>query len=85
MLSTHLAGTPQILAWESHPKFSQKGRQRPALKLPPVAPLLTWCWLEQEVDFSPQELQKPVQRVPQPSQPRGKLLRLQKPGIPFPG
>lgn len=59
----------------------------PALKLPPVAPPLAWGWREQEVDFSPQELQKPVQHVPQPSQPRERVRKaagIAKAGDPVP-
>lgn len=59
----------------------------PALKLPPVAPLLAWGWPEQEVEFSPRELQKPVEHVPQPSHPRVRVRKaagIAKAGYPVP-
>lgn len=83
--------------WQGHPKScrrgkviqnsARKGQQMPALKLPPVAPLLAWGWPEQEADFSPPELQKPVQHVPQPSHPRVRVRKaagIAKAGYPVP-
>lgn len=62
--------TPNPAGVGKSSKIQGRASKLPALKLPPVAPLLAWGWPEQEVDFSPPELQKPVQHVPQPSHPR---------------